>query len=308
MKVLIIGLGSIAKKHIKVLKSIDNKVEIFALRSKKTNNFFEGITNIYSWDNIPKGLDFIIISNPPSMHYSTIKKCIKLKVPLFIEKPPLNSVTNSDKLLSLIKKYNVTTYVAFNLRFHPIIQWLKKNLDLKLNKIREVNIYCGSYLPDWRPGIDYRKSYSARKELGGGVHLDLIHEIDYTRWLFGEPLKGLSTLGKKSNLKINSYDYANYLLEYKNFFINIILNYYRRDSKRSIEIIFEDKTIYCNLIDNNIYDLTNNKLIYQEKNYDIIKTYYDQMNYFLKNVLKNKVNMSTLEESLKSLSLCLLKN
>ena len=86
------------------------------------------------------------------------------------------------------------TYTAFNLRFHPVIQWLKDNIESQ--NVIEVNAYCGSYLPDWRPDKDYRKIYSAQKELGGGVHLDLTHEIDFLLWVFGDPMSTMSTRRK----------------------------------------------------------------------------------------------------------------
>lgn len=302
MRVLIIGLGSIAQKHIKVLKEICDSLEILALRSKKGSIILNNVKNIYSWNEIPNNLDFIIISNPTSEHFSTIKNSLRFKVPLFIEKPPLSELNNSQELLNLINENNIPTYVGFNLRFHPIIFWLKKNL--QLNKIREVNVYCGSYLPEWRKGIDYRQCYSAKKELGGDVHLDLIHELDYTRWLFGDPINIKSTRSKKSDLEINSFDFANYLLEYENYYVNITLNYYRRDTKRTIEIILENETWVADLINCSVID-SNNNIIFNYNNFKIIQTYFDQMQYFLKNIKTNKNIMNNFEESLKTLKICL---
>jgi len=302
MKILVIGFGSIAQKHIKVLKEITTYVEVFALRSQKSSNIFIDVKNIYALEEVPKDLDFIIISNPTSEHFKTIKNVIQFKVPLFIEKPPLAELNNSQEIMDLIHENKIKTYVAFNLRFHPIIVWLKNNL--AINKIREVNVYCGSYLPEWRQSIDYRDCYSSKKELGGGVHLDLIHELDYTRWLLGDPVNIKSTRNKKSNLEINSFDFANYLLEYENYYINVTLNYYRRDTKRTIEIIFVNETWVADLVKCSVID-SNNNIIYKYDNFETIQTYNDQMKYFLKNVMGNGNTMNSFEESLKTLSLCL---
>ncbi len=302
MKVLIIGLGSIAQKHIKVLREINTNVEVYALRSKKSLSISTDVKNIYSWEEVPKDTDFIIISNPTSEHFKTIKNTIQFKIPLFIEKPPLSELSKSQEIMNLIIENKILTYVAFNLRFHPIIVWLKKNL--QLNKIREVNVYCGSYLPEWRQGIDYRECYSAKKELGGGVHLDLIHELDYTRWLLGEPINIISTLSKKSDLEINSYDFANYLLEYEKYFVNVTLNYYRKDTKRTIEIILDNETWLADLVHCKVID-SNNNIIYKCDNFETKQTYLDQMRYFLKNVMNENNIMNDFEESLKTLSLCL---
>ena len=94
----------------------------------------------------------------------------------------------SETLVKRINQSNLLTYVACNLRFLECIQFLKERLDSQKKFVQEVNVYCGSYLPDWRPGKDYKTIYSAIKEKGGGVHLDLIHELDYIYWLFGKPL------------------------------------------------------------------------------------------------------------------------
>ena len=194
MKVLIVGYGSIAKKHTKVLKKIVQGVDIIALRNSGKSQQYNNIKSVYCWEDVDRDIDFIIISNPSSEHYSTILQAINFKVPLFIEKPPLATLDGADKLSEKITSGNILTYTAFNLRFHPVIAWLKKNLIKK--RVIEVNAYCGSYLPDWRPERDYRAFYSAEKNLGGGVHLDLLHELDYIKYLFGLPLFSNSFLSK----------------------------------------------------------------------------------------------------------------
>jgi len=177
MKVLIIGLGSIAEKHIMALRSLESGVELFALRSGFKTHTMEEVTDIHSWEDLPTDLDFIIISNPTGEHYKTIMRASETGLPLFIEKPPLANLDCIDDLQRKLKQNDNITYVAFVLRFHPVTRWLKKNLEI--SKVIEVQSYCGSYLPDWRNGSDYRTNYSGKSRMGGGVHLDLIHEIDY---------------------------------------------------------------------------------------------------------------------------------
>ena len=303
MKVLIIGLGSIAEKHILALRNTKQDMQIFALRSSVKSDKKEGIVNIYSFDQIPKNIDFVIICNPTSNHYNTIFDVLKLKVPLFIEKPPLMDLVNIEKLLSKIRKNNIKTYTAFNLRFHPAIQWLKEKIPL--SKVIEVQSYCGSYLPEWQPGKDYRQNYSAKKILGGGVHLDLIHELDFIRWIFGEPKNINAFKGKKSRLEIDSVDIANYNLEYENFYITILLNYYRRDPKRTIEIVMEDQTWIANLLKASVYKADGHTL-FQAENFILQDTYNSQMKYFLENIYTNIPIMNSLEESLKTLKFCLM--
>ncbi len=301
MKVLIIGLGSIAKKHIKALKIIKPDVQFFAWRSGTSPEQVDDVTNISSIADCPE-IDFVIISNPTSFHADAIKQVIHLKKPLFIEKPPFHTLTNVDDCLKLVSENNINTYTAFNLRFLDCLDYLKKNVDI--TKVQEVNVYCGSYLPSWRVNIYYKKNYSANASMGGGVHLDLLHELDYVLWIFGQPLEVRTILRSNSNIHIKAVDYANYALIYKNFVVNIILNYYRIDTKRTCEILFDDVTWNVDLIKNNITNLVNNTLVFQSKQ-TIQDTYKNQMEYFCETISNKKIPSNSLNESVNTLKIAL---
>lgn len=303
MKVLIIGLGSIAKKHIAALHQLDQNVEIFALRSTpNSKNDIPGVADIYSLEDINVAdLDFILISNPTSEHFSTINELSEYNKPLFIEKPLFSEINEKTQtLVDTIERKGINTYVACNLRFLDCIKELKTLLTGEI--INEVNVYCGSYLPDWRPGIDFRTVYSANKEMGGGVHIDLIHELDYVYWLFGNPDKTNSFFSNTSSLHISAYDYANYLWTYKNFSASIILNYFRKDSKRSIEVVTEKGTYYIDLLKNSI-DF-NNKCIFASPK-KIVDTYYSQIKFFVENILNGQAKFNTIDEANTILKLCM---
>ncbi len=304
MNVLIIGLGSIARKHIAALQSLKVDSKIYALRSSLNATIEEGVENIYDLDNSIVVFDFAIISNPTNLHYEYIEKLAHKGIPLFIEKPAIHSLENADELVQLIENKKIVTYVACNLRFHPCIEFLKNKIDHQNLRINEVNVYCGSYLPDWRPDKDFRNIYSANASMGGGVHLDLFHELDYATWLFGLPNKSRSVLRNKSSLEIDAVDYANYTLEYTAFTANIILNYYRRKPKREIEIVLDKVTWTVNLIDNTIKDDTG-LLIFEAKGFNVLQTYESQLNYFM-NCLENREKpMNSIRESIPVLQICL---
>lgn len=303
MKVLIVGLGSIAKKHIIALKSLYSEATIFALRSNINAEKVENVTNIYDLDTID--FDFAIISNPTQLHHHFIDILADKNINMMIEKPPLSSLENIDVLVKKIESKNLVTYVACNLRFHPCLIFIKDFLSKNQSKIiNEVNIYCGSHLPDWRPNTDFRQVYSAIPEMGGGVHLDLFHELDYTHWLFGKPKKVTSTKKNVSSLKIQAIDYANYVFEYPNFTANIVLNYYRKDAKRTIEIVFEDQTITVDLIKNIITNQLG-EVIFEATNFTIIETYVEQMQYFVNSLKVNQKQMNTFADSMEVLKTCL---
>ena len=304
MNVLIIGLGSIGKKHIEALKKINIEANIFALRSNSNAVKEEGVENIYDLNDCQINFDFAIISNPTHLHYEFIEKLAEKCIPLIIEKPAVNSLTAADKLVDLIEKKQVVTYVACNLRFHPCIIFLKDKLDAEKLIINELNVYCGSYLPDWRPEKDFKNIYSANASMGGGVHLDLFHEIDYTTWLFGLPNRSQSLLRSKSSLQIDAIDYANYILQYDTFTASIILNYYRKKSKRKIEIVFDNETLTVDLV-KNIVKNDEGECLFKTTGFTVRDTYVSQLEYFINCLKEGKKPMNSFKESLEGLKICL---
>lgn len=276
MKVLIIGLGSIARKHIAALRRLAADVEIEALRSASTSRPEPGVRDIHELPAEPDH-DFIIISNPTALHADAIRATMDTGKPLFIEKPVFESLRHQALAEELAKRGNLT-YTACNLRFLGCLQYVKEHLVSHPDRrINEVNVYCGSYLPEWRPGTDFRQHYSARADMGGGVDLDLIHELDYVCWLFGRPLETTGTARRRSTLGIDAPDYAHYLLTYDTFAATVTLNYYRRDYKRTLEIVFDDETWTADLKRNTVTTAEGTTL-YAGGEED---TYLKQMDYFL---------------------------
>jgi len=302
MRVLFVGLGSIARKHIAAIKEIDESVIIYALRSNQDAKIITDIINIYSFEDLYSlNLDFAILSNPTACHFQYLNQLKDLEIPLFIEKP-LFDITGKaqDKLVNTIIGNKIPTYVACNLRFLDSIVKMKKIIVSE--RVNEVNVYCGSYLPDWRPGVNYKTVYSSNKELGGGVHIDLIHELDYVFWLFGNPKQAKSFFRNNSSLNISAYDYANYLWEYDKFAVSIVLNYYRKDAKRSLEVLCESGTYTIDLLCNTI--LFNNMIIF-ESTQQIGDTYLNQMNFFIHHVLQNGDDFNSIDQANNILKLCL---
>ena len=303
MKVLIVGLGSIATKHIYAIREIDGESEIYALRRSINADDKEGIINLYSFDDAKKIVfDFAIVSNPTSKHKETIDMLLMLKCPLFIEKPVNDSIDLQDTIAE-IEQNNVLTYIACNLRFLDALQYVKNELQSSKKCINEVNVYCGSYLPDWRPGVDFRTTYSAQRNLGGGVNIDLIHEIDYMYWLFGQPLTISKILKSNSSLRIDAIDYANYCFEYSDFCASAVLNYYRKDYKRTLEIVFDDCTWLVDLQHNTITSEGREIFCSYQR---IGDTYLAQMKYFYQLLQSNaKRSFNTIQEAVEVLKMSL---
>lgn len=305
MKILIIGLGSIAKKHIRSIRNTEPQALIYALRTGSNKEVYENIINVYDWQ-VAEEVDFILISNPTHLHEDTILKAIEFSKPLFIEKPVLHTLENYELIIDKIKQNNLPTYVACVLRFHPVIVNLKNLIESNLNKVEEVNVYCGSYLPEWRPDSDYKKAYSAQNEMGGGVHLDLIHELDYLYWMFGQPLEVKSTLRSNSHLNIDAVDYANYQLIYPRFVANVTLNYYRKQAKREIEVLGKDFIYKGNLLGYTLSEELSSRSIFNQ-NKEYYSLYDLQMRYFIDGLKHNRIYENDAEIGIEVLKLVLNK-
>ncbi|WP_348653130.1 Gfo/Idh/MocA family oxidoreductase [uncultured Sulfurimonas sp.] len=197
MKVLLIGFGSIGKRHFEVLSSF-SQVEKIDLVTKQNIDDRKCYKNLENIEDIEK-YDYFVIASETNKHYEQLnylEKSVKGKF-IFCEKPLFE--TNRELVLK-----NNKVFIGYVLRFHPLLVKLKEFL--KEEKIISVNAKCGQYLPYWRPNTDYRESYSAKKEEGGGVLLDLSHEIDYVQWLCGNLEEIKSYQVKVSELEISSDD------------------------------------------------------------------------------------------------------
>ncbi len=154
-----------------------------------------------------------------------------------------------------------------------------------------------------KSGHDYKKLYSTHNEMGGGVHLDLIHEIDYCYWLFGNPYSVMSLKRHVSSLQINSVDFAAYHLLYPDHTVNVILNYYRKTKKREIEIVTEEGVLHADLSKAMVTIYGNHISI--KDTFSIEETYEHQMKYFLDHITNGKQPMNGFAEALNVLKIVL---
>lgn len=309
MNIGIVGVGSIGTRHLNIIeKMYGTKVNIYLYRTSTAKGNLEEYENIYDIDEFfEKGLDTVFICNPTSRHIEFATIAAKNKCNLFMEKPLSNTLQGCNDLLKIIKDNNLITLMGCNMRFNPIILKLKKYVDEnKYGTALSFSVTCGSYLPQWRPNQDYTISYSASKELGGGVVLDLIHEIDYCRWIFGD-FKGVqSSIGKISNLHIETEDYADIIvLTDKNIRGSIHLDYYRISSERKIEIIFENYIIIGDLIQNSITIISRNDEKVETFQFERNYMYEEQIKYFFNCVNNNVKTFNDIEEGYNVLKLCL---
>lgn len=299
IKICFFGMGSIGKKHLKNLVKILNErkieFEIDVVKRKKEldDEVKEYIDNVYKIDEfIPSFYDIVFIVNDTSVHIETLNLMKDYSNNFFIEKP-LSLNLNGFEL----KNYkNKKIYIACPMRYSSVMDYLKKNIDF--TKVYSVRAICSTYLPDWRPTIDYRNNYSAKKELGGGVTLDLIHEWDYLTYLLGFPEKIYNLNKKVSHLEISSDDLSIYIAEYKDKLVEVHLDYFGRTPTRKVELFLKEGTIVGDFIENSVISENKEKIVLQKE--DI---YVKEMNNFLNIIFDEKDNFNDLEHAYKVLKL-----
>jgi len=295
-KILLIGYGSIGARHVFVLNDeLDIPKSQIEIVTKQTLEDYVTYQNISEIDDL-NIYNYIIISSATSFHYEQLAfldEHVRNKI-ILVEKPIF------DKYKRFVSKNN-SIFVAYNLRFHPIIVKIKELLNN--NKVYNVNVITGQYLPEWRPNRDYRNTYSASKEMGGGVLLDLSHEIDYLQWIFGCIVNFKAINDKISDLEITSDDFFTLIGKTtEDIIINLSLDYISKIPMRRIIINCLNKTIVGDFNDNSIYiktiDSLSEKISFEnvDRNYSYKKMHLD--------IIENKFeNLCSINEGLEVLKI-----
>ncbi len=213
MRLLIVGCGSIGGRHARNLRALGahelllQDVDERRWRPLASALGVRGFTDL--GDALASSPDAVVVANPTSCHIATAMAAVRAGCHLFIEKPFSHSLDGVDDLIALVRSRRLKTLVACNLRFDPGLAATKASLDAgAIGRLLAMRIQFGYYLPDWHPNEDYRAGYSARKDLGGGVLLDAIHEIDYARWLGGEVSQVSGVIARVGDLAIETEDLA----------------------------------------------------------------------------------------------------
>ena len=247
MKVLFAGYGSIARRHVANLRSICKErgveLEIDLLRFT-SSDVPEGIRDVFSSpEMVDDCYDAVFVTNSTSAHYPTLLSLLDHSDFFFVEKPVFDDF-NVDiaPFLSGDKFF----HVASPLRFTNVMRWIRERIPY--DNIIALRCISSSYLPDWRPGVDYRQTYSAYADMGGGVEIDLIHELDYVCSLLGLPTSVESFIGKISDLEIDSNDIALYIADFDGKTAEIHVDYFGRAPLRRLEIFTTEETYVCDLI------------------------------------------------------------
>lgn len=248
MKVLIAGLGSIGRRHLRNLLALQQK-EILLYRTHRSTIPDEELKDIAVETDLQRSLayhpDAVIVANPTAKHLDIAIPFAQAGSSILLEKPVSHNLERINELRDAEKRGGGRILVGFQFRYHPGLiktaEWIK---DGAIGRLISVRCEWGDYLPDWHPWEDYRKSYSSRVDLGGGVVLTLSHPLDYLRWLLGDVSELWAMTGKVSDLEIEVEDVAEIGLRFDNGAIgNLHLDYFRRPGEHRLEIVGKEGTI-----------------------------------------------------------------
>jgi len=312
---LIMGLGSIGQRHLRNLLSL-GAGEIIGydvnegIRHKVADE--HGIRTYGQMEQaLAKGPDVALICTPTSLHIPHALVAAEHGCHLFIEKPLSHSLDQVDLLIRITSANNLVTMVGCNMRFHPGPLRIKSILDsAAMGRVYFARIQTCSYLPGWRPWQDYRQSYSARPELGGGCVLDCIHEIDLARWYLGEPKFVYSITRNLGALGIDAEEISEVLCEFNSGVVGSIhLDYVSRSYERSAHIIGEKASLFWSYKEAAVLLYLAEKEAWERYphplNYDTNLMFADELAYFVSCVQKSQRTYNEVDEARRTLTLAL---
>jgi predicted dehydrogenase len=311
--ILIVGLGSIGRRHLKNLSLLGYE-NIILSRTGKSVLAADELAGYKTFYDLEEALlqkpIAAIVSSPTSLHVSTALKAINAGCHLFLEKPISHSLEGISKLERNAKAKNLQVHVGFQFRFHPGLQQIKKWIENnQIGQVMSVRSHWGECIKDWLSWEDYRKSYSVREEMGGGVVLTLSHPFDYLLWLLGDVEKVYAVTGKHQDLGINTECMAETILHFNNGVMgSVYLDYLERPARHTLDIIGDIGTIRWDNADGTAKLFVENKCSSEcavPKGFERNTMFLEEMRHFLMCINDNSPPMCSIEEGIKSLKIAL---
>jgi predicted dehydrogenase len=243
VRFLIAGLGSIGRRHFRNLVALGQRDLVLyrtglgSLSNEDLEGFPAETDLAAALDHRPDG---VIVSNPTSLHLDVAIPAAEAGCHLLLEKPVSNGLKGVDELRLAVAKSGARVLMGFQFRFHPTLRMVKSLLEEdSLGRLVSARGHWGEYFPEWHPWEDYRRSYAARVDLGGGALLTLCHPFDYMRWLFGDVKDAQGVVGQALELEVEAVVEAT--LRFRSGLVGSVhLDYVQRPASHTLEIIGEE--------------------------------------------------------------------
>ena len=270
MKILFVGLGGIGQRHLRNLyELLGDQLDVHAFRSRRLTQVVSDKLDVIPGENIEDkydvtvhadwpgaldvGPDVVMICNPSSLHLEYALSCAHAGIPVFVEKPLSNDWAKVAELLAVAEDRQLIGLVGYQLRFHPCVQRLQDLLSAdSIGRLVAVRMQVGEYLPGWHKYEDYRQMYAARRDLGGGVILSQIHELDILYSVLGVADHTYSLGGHLTRLELNVEDTASSLMAFaadgRMIPVHLQQDYIQRPPRRSYEFVGDEGKIEIDML------------------------------------------------------------
>lgn len=311
---LVIGAGSIGERHIGILQGLGyQNIHVFRQRLLPLRTVAnDSVHSFTDWSETHDIKPYAaIICTPTAQHLAQAQACVLQGMHVLVEKPLSDTLAGINALQEAAHQHQKLVQVAYMLRYHPLMQQLKTMIDEeRFGRLVSFSTSWAEYLPHWHPWEDYRISYAARRELGGGVALTLSHDLDIVSWLVGElPKHYQKTFNYRSQLEVNVEAGAAFLLEYPSGVTGVVqLNYYQKTPKRTYELVFDEALVTLDYFKNEITIQTPNTTeVIKNEGFERNQMFESQAIAFLKNTQSNTPNQLTalyLQESRQIIEMC----
>lgn len=316
MKVMVIGCGSIGRRHLRNLQHLGIRdlvaCDVDPARLEYVRDEL-GVTALYTDYRAalaPEGgVRAAVVATPSSMHLEMGTYLAQRGVDVFMEKPLGHRWEGTEPLRQAVEAGDVVFMMGMCYRFHRGLRLAREILlSGELGRILHVNYFGGSYLPDWHPGCDYRQEYAAREDMGGGVVLTSIHGLDNVRWLFGEVKRVAAVCARVGDLEVSAEDYAAALLELSNGrFVQYTSDFVQRAPTHRVTAVGTEGTLEADFIGHRLRVYAARAGDWREIHYDfeVNEMYVEEMKVFLDCVSRRLPPPVGLDEGLRTLRLAL---
>lgn len=314
LKVLVVGCGSIGRRHLGNLKLLGVKDFILCdtagdMLDRAAEGLVRPVLTASFDDALGHKPDAAVVCTPSSMHLAMSLALVKAGSHVLIEKPLSHTLEGVEELDAAVKEKGVAAMMAMCYRYHPVFLRVKSLLDGNaVGRVLHVNYYGGHYLPDWHPYADYRTEYASKKRLGGGVVLTSIHSLDNLRWLFGEVAEARGWVDKVSDLVMDVEDLAMAVLKMKSgVYVSWHSDFIQRANQHRLVVTGEIGTIRCDFIDSlvEVYLAEERKWMTEKVPYEVNTMYVNEMRHFLGCIESNVVPDVGVGDGIKTLKLAL---
>ncbi len=306
----VVGMGSIANRHVANLRFLHPDSKIYVVSSSGKNSLLlKHADEILAFDElVARQPHYVIVASPAPFHAGITKKLLAKNIPVLIEKPVAHTYDEALDLLTYINNSPLKCVtVGYCLRFLPSARFIKLYLESgKIGAIYNIQASVGQYLPDWRPGKNYKDSVSANRELGGGALLELSHELDYLIWLFGNLTLHHSWLRTTSELDLNVEEIVDLTMTLNSgTHVSVHLDFIQKSTQRKCEIIGEKGRLVWDLIGNSVtlYHGRTVEVLYSDADYDKNNMYVDMLVAFEEEIQNHSSNLVMLTSSVKVMEL-----